>query len=91
MQIYQECIFLGFHCFFAIFGFFQKFIQTLGQKLGSNRCPLFTMLTKQNLLNVLHSKLVKKTKGLPGLLSDPLIQGLRFLKENGLISRATCP
>jgi hypothetical protein len=49
------------------------------------------MLTKQNLLNVLHSKLVKKTKGLPGLLSDPLIQGLRFLKENGLISRAICP
>jgi len=22
MQIYQKCIFLGFHCFFAIFGFF---------------------------------------------------------------------
>jgi hypothetical protein len=66
--------------------------------------PLFTMLTKQKFLNVLHSKLVKKTKGLPGLLSDPLSQGLHFskesgliilgylpiLKKNGLFSRATC-
>jgi hypothetical protein len=63
------------------------------------------MLTKQKFLNVLHSKLVKKTKGLLGLLSDPLSQGLRFSKESGLIilgdlpilkksglfSRATCP
>jgi hypothetical protein len=63
------------------------------------------MLTKQKFLNVLHSKLVKKTKCLPGLLSDPLSQELHFLKENGLIilgdlpflkksglfSKATCP
>jgi hypothetical protein len=77
----------------------------MGQKLGSNRCPLFTMLTKQKIFDVLHSKLVKKTKGLPGLLSDPLSQGLCFSKESGLIilgdlpilkksglfSRATCP
>jgi hypothetical protein len=77
----------------------------MGQKLGSNRCPLFTMLTKQKFLNVLHSKHVKKTKGLPGLLSDPLSQGLHFskesdliilddlpiLKKNGQFSRATCP
>jgi len=77
----------------------------MGQKLGSNRCPLFTMLTKQKFLNVLHSKLVKKTKGLPGLLSVPLSQGLHLLKEDGLIilgdlpilkksglfSSATCP
>jgi len=34
--------------FFAIFGFFLKIYQNMGQKLGSNRCPLFTMLTKQN-------------------------------------------
>jgi len=53
----------------------------------------------------LHSKLVKKTKGLPGLLSDPLSHGLCFSKESGLIilgdlpilkksglfSMATCP
>jgi len=97
--------FLGFSLFFAIFGFFCKFIKNMGQKLGSNRCPLFTMLTKQKFLNVLHSKLVKKTKGLPGLLSVPLSQGLHLLKENnliilgdlpilkkiGLFSRATCP
>jgi len=77
----------------------------MGQKLGSNRCPLFTMLTKQKFFNVLRSKLVKKTKGLPGLLSDPLSQGFRFSKESGLIilgdlpilkksgpfSRVTCP
>jgi hypothetical protein len=43
------------------------------------------MLTKQKFLNVLHSKLVKKTKGLPGLLNYPLSQGLCFSKENGLI------
>ena len=33
--------------FFSIFGFFWKYIKNIGQKLGSNRCPLFTMLTKQ--------------------------------------------
>ena len=33
--------------FFSIFGFFLKIYQNMGQKLGSNRCPLFTMLTKQ--------------------------------------------
>jgi hypothetical protein len=57
----------------------------MGQKLGSNSCPFFSMLTKQKFLDVLHSKLVKKTKGLPSLLSDPLSQELHFLKENGLI------
>jgi hypothetical protein len=57
----------------------------MGKKLGSNKCLLFTMLTKQKFLNVSHNKLVKKTKGLLGLLSDPFIQGLRFLKENSLI------
>jgi len=77
MQIYQECIFLGFH-YFCYFWFFSKIYQTLGQKLSSYTCPLFTMLSKQNFLNVLHSKLVKKKKNLPGLLSDPLIQELHF-------------
>ena len=76
----------------------------MGQKLGSNKYLLFTMLTKQKFLNVLHHKLVKKTKGLPGLLSDSLSQGLRFSKENsfiilddlsilkksGIFSRTTC-
>jgi len=49
------------------------------------------MLTKQNFLDVLHSKLVKKIKGLVGLLSDPLIQGLRFPKENGFIILGDLP
>jgi hypothetical protein len=97
--------FLGFSLFFCYFLFFWNFIKNMGQKLGSNRYPLFTMLTKQKFFNVLRSKLVKKTKGLPGLLSDPLSQGLCFSKESGLIilgdlpilkksglfSRATCP
>jgi len=84
--------FLGFSLFFCyFFGFFCKFIKNTGQKLGSNRCPLFTMLTKQKFFNVLRSKLVKKTKGLPGLLSDPLSQGLRFSKESGLIILGDLP
>jgi hypothetical protein len=29
-------------------------------KIGNNKCPLFTMFTKQNIINVLYSKLVKK-------------------------------
>jgi hypothetical protein len=80
-----------FIVFFAIFGFFCKFIKNTGQKLGSNRCPLFTMLMKQKFFNVLRSKLVKKTKGLPGLLSDLLSQGLRFSKESGLIILGDLP
>jgi hypothetical protein len=39
----------------------------MGKKLDSNKCPLFAMLTKQKFLNVLHSKLVKKTKRSPWL------------------------
>jgi len=35
MQIYQEHIFFWVFVFFAIFGFVQKFIKKLGQKLGS--------------------------------------------------------
>jgi hypothetical protein len=34
--------------FFCYFWIFLKIYQNMGQKLGSNRCPLFTMLTKQN-------------------------------------------
>jgi len=30
MQICQKCIFWGFHCFFAIFWFFCKFIKNTG-------------------------------------------------------------
>ena len=55
----------------------------MGQKLDSNRRLLLIMLTKPKFLNILHSKLVKKTKGLLDLLSDSLIQGLCFFQENG--------
>jgi hypothetical protein len=58
--------------------------------LGSNRCPPLYNAYEAKLLNVLHSKLVKK-KSLPYLLSDPLIQGLHFLKENGLIIMGDLP
>jgi hypothetical protein len=48
------------------------------------------MLTKQNLIKVLHSKLVKKNS-LFDLLSDPPIKKLCFLqKQKDLFSRATC-
>jgi len=82
--------FFGVFIVFCYFWFFSKTYQILGQELGSNRCPLFTMLMKQNFINVLHGKL-EKTKGLSGLLSDSLIQGLRFLKENGLIILGDLP
>jgi len=36
MKIYQKCIFWSFHCFFAIFDFFCKFIKNTGQKLDNN-------------------------------------------------------
>jgi len=42
------------------------------------------MLMKQNLINVLHNKLVKKKCHL-SMLSDSLIQKLCILKENDLI------
>jgi hypothetical protein len=34
MQIYQKMHFLGFHCFFAIFGFFSKKLSKDGSKIG---------------------------------------------------------
>jgi hypothetical protein len=33
MQIYKECIFLGFSLFFAIFGFFKN-LSNIGSKIG---------------------------------------------------------
>jgi len=74
-----KSLFFIFILFFYFFKFF--FYQNMGQKLGSNRCPPLYNAYEAKLLNVLHSKLVKK-KSLPCLLSDPLIQGLYFLKEN---------
>ena len=47
--------------------------------------PFICNAYEAKLLNVLHSKLVKKKKSLPFLLSIPLIQGFHFLKENGLV------
>jgi hypothetical protein len=52
--------------------------------------PLYNAY-EAKLLNVLHSKLVKKKKRLSCLLSDPLIQGLQFLKENGLVIMGDLP
>jgi hypothetical protein len=51
MQIYQKCIFLGFRCFFLFFlFFFWKFIETLGQKLGSNKSIIQLIFTLQWLI-----------------------------------------
>jgi hypothetical protein len=55
--------FFGFLLFFAIFGFFKNFIEKEGKKLGNNRCPLFTMLTKQNSSMFCIVSFVKKRKG----------------------------
>jgi len=84
--------FFGFSLFFfAIVCFFWKVIKNMSQKLGSNRSLLFTMITKQKFLNVLHSKLVKKIKGLPGLPSDPLSQWLWFFKRKWFIILGDLP
>jgi hypothetical protein len=69
---------------FCYFYFLKFFYQNMGQKLGSNICPLFTMLTKQNIINVLHSKLVMKGKKMISL-------SWATCKKIGLFSRATCP
>jgi hypothetical protein len=56
--------------------------------MGYNRCPLFTMLTKQNISNVLHSKLCKEKEKEKDLI---ILGDLPLLKKIGLLSRATCP
>ena len=60
MQYIKNAFFRVFIVFLLFLVFFWKFIKNMGKKLGSNKCPLFTMLTKQNILNVLHSKLCKE-------------------------------
>jgi hypothetical protein len=41
IQIYQECIFLGFHCCFYFFVFF-KYYQNIGSKIGQQQMlPLY--------------------------------------------------
>jgi hypothetical protein len=54
-------VFLGFSLFFTFIGFFEIFIKKVGQKLGNNRCSLFTMLTKQNSSMFCIVSFVKKT------------------------------
>jgi len=46
---------------FLYFWIFLKIYQNMGQKLGSNRCPLFTMFTKQNSSMFCIVSFVKKT------------------------------
>jgi hypothetical protein len=53
--------------------------------------PPFYNAYEAKLLNILHSKLVKKKK-IPCLLSDPLIQGFHFfLKGNCLVIMGDLP
>jgi glutathione peroxidase-family protein len=61
-----------------LFFYFQKY----SKKLGSNKCPLFTTLTKQNLIKILHNKLVKKQR-LLDLLGDPPIQRRKWSHYHG--------
>ena len=73
-QGFEKYIYIYFSLFFVNFSANMSYTLALGSKevyivsstwgpkMSNNRCPLFTMLTKQKLLNVLHSKLVKKQK-----------------------------
>ena len=61
MQIYLKNVFFWIFVVFAIFGFFENFIKKVSQKLGNNKCPLFTMLTKQNFSMFCIVSFVKKT------------------------------
>jgi len=65
-----------FDIFFLYFLIFKIIFFCGNPKMGNNRCPLFTMLTNQNIINVLHSKLVKKKKKKKQMIS---------------LSWATCP
>ena len=56
----KKHIFLDFLCFCLFLENFWKYIKNMGQKLGSNRCPLFTMLTKQKSSMFCIVSLVKK-------------------------------
>jgi hypothetical protein len=62
-SISHSYFFYSFRIYFFICIFLYFFSFFVGNpKMNNNRCPLFTMLTKQNIINVLHSKLVKKKK-----------------------------
>jgi len=73
MQMYLKRFFLIFDVF-LYFWIFLKNYQNMSQKLGSNRCPLFTILTKQNCSMFCIVSFVKKNLSscLPNLL-NPLI------------------
>jgi len=58
--IYKKSIFWVF-VVFRYFWISLKIYQNMGKKLGSNRCPLFTMLTKQNSSMFSIVSFVKKT------------------------------
>jgi len=65
----------------------------VGLKVGNNRCPLFTMLMKQNLIKVLHCELVKKKYQLDLLGDPPILEFQRlclFLKKIVSLSCVTC-
>ena len=101
MQTYKKHIFLDFRCFSPFFLFFKIFIKKVGQKLGNNRCPLFTMLTKQNSSMFCIVNFVKKRKrkwshylGWPAPFEETwsIFRGdVPTHTQSGLFSGATCP
>jgi hypothetical protein len=92
--------FFGFSLFFCCFCFFLKNYQNMGQKLGSNKCPLFTMLTKQNSSMFCIVSFVKKRKrkwshylGRPAPFEEKwsiFRADLPTHTQSGLFSGATC-
>jgi len=79
--------FLDFRCFSLFLDFFQKLNKKMGQNLGSNRCPFFTMLTQQNSSMFCIVSFIKTRKK-----NDLIILGdLPLLKKNGLFLGVTSP
>jgi hypothetical protein len=54
--------FFGFLLFFVIFRFFKNFIKTWVKNWVATDAPSLQCLRSKNIINVLHSKLVKKKK-----------------------------
>ena len=97
-NILKKHIFFGFLLFFVIFGFFKNFIKTWVKNWVATDAPSLQCLRSKNIINVLHSKLVKKKKMI--LLSWMTYPFWRKLVSfhgrpthipTSLFSRATCP
>jgi len=72
--------------FFVIFGYFENFIKTWVKNWVATDAPSLQCLRSKNIINVLHSKLVKKKEKENDLI---ILGDLLLLKKIGLLSQAT--